>query len=134
MLLYCADTTTFFNSLKVLVVLRSPHHSPYPYIYLQHFPRTLGTPAALVILGFYIALSSILKGTRHIPLHHIRAVAPALEAKQDWVKHLVTRYSSQIPSKNSRPGFACSYPIFAIVISPMVNWLRGSLKQFIHLE
>lgn len=82
-----------------------------PNIYLQDFPRTLGSPAALVIFGFHVALCSILKGASYIPLHHICTVAPAFETKQDLVKHLVAGSGSQTPSKNSRPGIACNCPL-----------------------
>lgn len=44
--------------------------------YSQHFPRALGSPAALVVLGLDVALGPVLQSARHIALHHVGTVAP----------------------------------------------------------
>lgn len=44
--------------------------------YSQHFPRALGSPAALVVLGLDVALGAVLQRAGDVALHHIGAVAP----------------------------------------------------------
>ena len=44
--------------------------------YSQHFPRALGSPAALVVLGLDVALGPVLQRARHVALHHVGTVAP----------------------------------------------------------
>lgn len=59
--------------------INPPPSAPFPARhppYSQHFPRALGSPAALVVLGLDVALGAVLQRAGDVALHHVGAVAP----------------------------------------------------------
>lgn len=75
---------------------------PWHPLYSQHFPRALGSPAALVVLGLDVALGPILQRARHVALHHVGTVAP--RGKHSETPSPPALAGSSIPSPGRAAG------------------------------
>lgn len=78
-----------------------PQHPPYS----QHFPRALGSPAALVVLGLDVALGPVLQCARHVALHHVGTVAP--RGKHSETPSPPAPTDSSTPAIQPVPGQVC---------------------------
>ena len=84
---------------------------PWHPLYSQHFPRALGSPAALVVLGLDVALGSVLQRARHVALHHVGTVAP--RGKDTGPRHplpqqvAAPRLSNPSPGRSACPAQHC---------------------------